>query len=955
MKVHNYLSVIIIGLLFLLSNLSATAQNKQRMFKLEGFVYDSFMGTGIGNVKVYLFNSDSVLIDTVRTDAGNYGKGGTNKLDAKFWFNTKKGNASDFVILKFTHKDYETVCKRQYFKYVGWQKSFAIPNIYMKRKNSSLLAEHLLDEVVVNATKVKVVFKGDTIVYNADAFNVADGSMLDALIKQMPGVELDRQGQIFVQGRKIDNLLLNGKDFFKGNSKMMLENLPYYVVKDIKVYNKTTDKALVLNDVNAKKDFVMDVNLKKEYSTGYMANMEAGAGTKDSYLGRLFGMKFTDYSRFTIVGGTNNLNMRNYSSNGYWSDGDAIDGRTTSKLLSAELLTENKRRKNVLTTEAVHSKSLTGSNEYQETYQSNNTSTYSVNRNSFTDRNLRASVNNRFTLKSPLWFESVTSFIYEKNKNKGEELYCNSDSDSWQNGIDVLDSLFKAGVSVNDPSLHNARNRMNKRKAQVYNASQRFSLAKNLPTTDIVDFGAGVEYSRTESESYRSNLYYTFSPSFCQENVTESIESPKTIFGADANLSYKIKRLLPCADLSFYTKYHYNYNKDHELITDISTSVTDFYNSYNRNYNGHIYTAGIAYDYHLKEGKNELMINFDVPFILQNRHTGYARHTLDTCIVQTYSYVEPKFSIKKQKWPPEMASNPLYCLEFSSSLKYSLPDALQLINLPITSDRINILCGNPNLKPSSVWTSTLGYRTAKSVDYFNQRITYRKYQNRIVNSYSYNKSSGAYTHTPKNINGTWDISYQANGFKRVNFIHHFSIRWGFDVNYSEMSNYVVDGVSHQTNKISNNDLSLNLPLKFRTSFAKRILLVLESELNWRKSLSGNNYASYDEAWSFRVGGGFNAELFAKISCDTELYVIKRNGYVDNELNKPMYLWQMTLSRSIMKNKITLKLKGIDILRQFKSVAYITNEQGVRETHSVSLPGYVLFTASFKFNKNPKKK
>ena len=211
------------------------AQNKQRMFRLEGFVYDSFLGTGIGGVKVYLLNSDSVLIDTVRTDAGNYGKGGTNKLDAKFWFDTKKGKASDFVILKFTHKDYEPISKRQYFKYIGWQKNFTMPYIYMKRKNSSLLAEQVLDEVVVNATKVKVAFKGDTIVYNADAFNVADGSMLDALIKQMPGVELDKQGQIFVQGRKIDNLLLNGKDFFKGNSKMMLEDLPYYVVNGIKV------------------------------------------------------------------------------------------------------------------------------------------------------------------------------------------------------------------------------------------------------------------------------------------------------------------------------------------------------------------------------------------------------------------------------------------------------------------------------------------------------------------------------------------------------------------------------------------------------------------------------------------------------------------------------------------------------------------------------------------------
>ena len=58
-------------------------------------------------------------------------------------------------------------------------------------------------------------YRGDTLVYNADAFNVADGSMLDALIKQMPGTELKKNGEIFVNGKKIDNLLLNGKDFFR--------------------------------------------------------------------------------------------------------------------------------------------------------------------------------------------------------------------------------------------------------------------------------------------------------------------------------------------------------------------------------------------------------------------------------------------------------------------------------------------------------------------------------------------------------------------------------------------------------------------------------------------------------------------------------------------------------------------------------------------------------------------
>ena len=70
---------------------------------------------------------------------------------------------------------------------------------------------------------MKLAYRGDTLVFNASAFNVPDGSMLDALIRQMPGAEMKSNGDIYVNGKKIDYLLLNGKDFFKGKNQVMLE------------------------------------------------------------------------------------------------------------------------------------------------------------------------------------------------------------------------------------------------------------------------------------------------------------------------------------------------------------------------------------------------------------------------------------------------------------------------------------------------------------------------------------------------------------------------------------------------------------------------------------------------------------------------------------------------------------------------------------------------------------
>lgn len=83
-----------------------------------------------------------------------------------------------------------------------------------------------------------MVMKGDTIVYNADAFNLAEGSMLDALISRLPNTTLTKDGEIYVNGKYVQSLLVNGQEFFAGNPKLALENLPSYTVNKVKVYDQ---------------------------------------------------------------------------------------------------------------------------------------------------------------------------------------------------------------------------------------------------------------------------------------------------------------------------------------------------------------------------------------------------------------------------------------------------------------------------------------------------------------------------------------------------------------------------------------------------------------------------------------------------------------------------------------------------------------------------------------------
>ena len=165
-----------------------------------------------------------------------------------------------------------------------------------------------MDELKVTATRIQLAYKGDTIVVDAQAFKVPEGSMLDALVASVPGAELRADGTIYMNGRKVDYLTLNGKDFFKGKNRIMLDNLPYYVVSKLKFFEKDVPLSQMKHRDTDEKDYVMDVEMKQEYSIGYTANAEAGLGTNERWLARLFGLRFTDNSRLVFFANTNNTN-----------------------------------------------------------------------------------------------------------------------------------------------------------------------------------------------------------------------------------------------------------------------------------------------------------------------------------------------------------------------------------------------------------------------------------------------------------------------------------------------------------------------------------------------------------------------------------------------------------------------------------------------------------------------
>lgn len=222
---RNRLFFLIAALCLALSQGHSYAQKQ-----IYGDVRDWLTNELLVGVKGVLMTTDSVVIDSVYT-----GWMGQIVTTRKPWFFKVKDESATYII-QFSYDNYQTQYKKINFNPRGRMKHYDFGTIKLKRQR-----EQKLGVATVTASRVKFYTKKDTLVFNADAFQMAEGSMLDALIKQLPGVELKSNGEIYVNGKYVESLLLNGEDFFKKDNTVLLENLPSYTVNQVQVYkNKVT-------------------------------------------------------------------------------------------------------------------------------------------------------------------------------------------------------------------------------------------------------------------------------------------------------------------------------------------------------------------------------------------------------------------------------------------------------------------------------------------------------------------------------------------------------------------------------------------------------------------------------------------------------------------------------------------------------------------------------------------
>ena len=909
---------------------------------VSGDIEDAFLLMPLPRAKVSILDADSsVLVDSAAM--AMFYDGNQRPLMAKY--SATITTNSKTLLIHAQLRGYDDVWRSVS---IGKQKEIEVPKMQMRKMRSVELSE-----VVITATRVKMFYRGDTLVYDATAFDLPQGSMLDDLIRQMPGVTMNSQGEIFVNGRKVDELLLGSRSFMRGNKRVLLENLPYYTVKDIKVYERQSDKSVALGYDVDPRQYVMDVNLKEEYQRGYIANVEAAIGTHERWLTRAFILGFTDRWRLTLLGNANNVNEgRHAGASDNWTPASMPQSMFTTRSVATDIdyVSKGNKVKNNLTASYTSTTDRSETRSRYEQFLPGHTP-LSLSETFNRSGNHRWSAHDNLTLQKPFYAHIEFDFNYSKRDNRFSSLF-----DQWDDSLTA--------------SRHTRAFSEGKAWGGYVEAQGAFNVGAKQ---QHINYYIKAEHNEDESESaQRFSTAQYVNPS---RNIQHNTDEMRTVttWGV-ASLNYGMK-IFKDVNMSVGERLYVNHNKAHDYLyhpdtlmlassLDALGAITDINKSYDSRLNvvenelGVLFSTRGLYTYQpglpYKVNYQRLSVGLSLP--MNHASYDYQRGTLDTLARQNSLFLNTSASFRN------VSEDGKHDFKISASLNRKpvyLPDRITYRD---DSQPLVVKLGNPDLK--STVTSSFG------IDFSNKGGEHQQqwhvgtsaniYHRQTAQSVSYDTETGVYTYQPMNVKGAYRLGAKFDFSRAIDHDEHWTWQTGADAGFNhsiDHSMFAGENASHE-NIVNTLTLHDGAYLQYNKD---KLNIRATGDIRWRHSegrmydFATLNATDFQYGLSARYttpplwgrhGGGLT------LSANATMY--SRRGYGSSELNTDDFVLNASISQPFFKGKLIARIEAFDLLHQLSSTSYDINAQGRTVTWHRSLPHYVMLHMVYHWNKNPKK-
>lgn len=855
-------------------------------------------------------------------------------------------------------------------------------------------------QIVAHASKVSV--SGDSLVYNAAAYRTPEGSVLEDLVKQLPGAKVDSEGNITINGKSVTKILVDGKEFFLNDKSVAMKNIPTNMVEKIKTYDRKSDLSRVTGIDDGEDETVLDLTVKKGMNNGWFGNLNLGAGTKERYSERAYVQRFNDNVQLSLIGGANNVGDMGFGGGGGRGWGRGGGGLRTSKEIGTNIAA---LAKNIEVGGSVHYRYNGNDTETESSSENFNAKSGKFNERRSKSLSSNGNFNTQFRIE---WKPDTTiNIIFRPNlsysRNRG---FSNNNSAAYDDDpnliVDnVLDYNNDITYQMEMARINNMEETPNSILSNLMNIITNTNDSRQQSYSTNTNFSGEIQANKKLSDNGRNitlRINGGFSDSKSKQlsaaNVYKGIDG-RTINnyyyntpGNSHNIAAQLTYSEPIANRTYLQlsyRFQYSYSKndrqaffyESQAYQDLNQALSSYrydipailkfmdeanymmrdtlrlcqFSEY-RNYNQ---TIGLSFrkitdNINLSIGVDALPQHSTLNYkYLGNEFPEVTRKVLDFA-----PRVNFRYSFNKQTQ-----------LNIRYNARTSQPSMTNLLDIPDDSDPIHKTLGNTELKPSLSHNANIFFNTY-DVEHQRGIFTYTNFgttHNSVSNKIVYTGDGVSITQ-PKNINGNWNIGGGIGFNTGLGKDNAFTLGLNTGVNFSnnvglfsneidtefttteEIKNIMKNAEDHKT-------ITKDLRLTEGVDFSYRtdaISISVTGSLTYRNSKNNINSSSKENTYDFAYGTEFQWTMPWGTQLATDIGMNSRRGYATKEANTNELLWNAQISHSFLRGKaLTLSLAVNDILGQQTNISRSISAAMRSDSKYNAIYQYAMLRATYRFS------
>ena len=822
---------------------------------------------------------------------------------------------------------------------------------------------------------MKVVLREDTFVYNSAAYVTPEGSVVEELVKRLPGAQVSDDGKITINGKEVKKVKVGGKEFMTGDTQTAMKNLPTSIIENIKVYDEKSDLSRITGIDDGNEETVLDFTVKRGMDKGLMTNADLGYGTHERYSGRLFGMYRDSKFRIQGMGNANNTGDRGFGGRG--GGGRGGQGLNSSKMAGVNFNFDNDTieiggsvrwnhrdgdSKAWSSSESFVSRSGAFSNSIRQNYSRSDswnaqmrlewkpdTMTNIMFRPSMSiSTNDGLSSNNSGSYsKDPYQYVADPLAIASIAQLAKDSIMVNTENN---NNINYSDSKrFGGNVQINRKLNSEGRNVTFRAEGNYTKGNSTSLSTSNVHLYKILDV-LGLDstyqtnrYNLTPTKTYNYSLRATYSEPLWKATFLQLSYQ----FNYSTNKSDRSTYNFSNLGENFFSSVPQEYRGWDSYLNRLERPFVDYYDKSLSRYSEYKnYTHDIELQFRMVREK----FNFNVGVLVQPQKSNFIQdyRGIYKDTVRTVTNISPTLNFRYRF---SKVSN----LRINYRSNTTQPSISQMLDIYDDSNPLNISTGNPGLKPS--FTQRLnafynGYvqnhmRTMMSF------VNFTTTNNSISSKVTYNETTGGRITRPENINGNWSVQTGFMYNQSIDTVGVWFLNTFTDFGYSNHVGYVSLDRTSDSQKNTTRDLRVGerLALSFRPQWG---LWATEFEIDGSGTY---NHARNElqtqgdlDTWEFAYGGSINVTAPWGTSLSVDLHNRSRRGYNDHSMNTNELIWNAQISQGFLKGRaLTISLQLYDLLQQQSNFSRAISAMNRSDTYYNSINSYAMVHVIYRFN------